>query len=84
MSSDEERRTLDPKIRDFYEKRIAERERQQVLNLIWQGLYDCQDDASLKRGRKFDDHFIVQCMGKTFRVSIEHEALDSVRTEEEE
>ena len=30
-----------------------------VLGLVWQGLYDCQDDDNIQRGLKHGDYFVV-------------------------
>ena len=45
----------------------------EVMNLIWQGLYDCQDEDSIRRGAKSTDSFVVWRDGLAYRVTI---ALD--------
>ncbi len=55
-----------------------------VLGLVWQGLYDCQDDDNIQRGLKHGDYFVVWRKGIPYKVSVrEHEMAKEMEGEEE-
>tara|TARA_R100000008_G_scaffold86389_1_gene79283 strand:+ start:3082 stop:3306 length:225 start_codon:yes stop_codon:yes gene_type:complete len=48
-----------------------EREMRMALGLVWQGLYDCQDEDSIMRGDRYEDYFMVWRKGTAYRVKLE-------------
>ena len=56
-----------------------------ALGLVWQGLYDCQDDNDIQRGLKHDDYFVVWRKGIPYKVTVrEHEMAKQMEEDEEE
>ena len=47
------------------------KDEKEVMNLIWQGLYHCQDNESIQRGPKYANCFMVWRGGTAYRVSVE-------------
>ena len=60
-------------------------EEMSVLGLVWQGLYDCQDDDNIQRGLKHGDYFVVWRKGIPYKVTVsEHEMAKQMEGDEEE
>ena len=60
-------------------------EEMSVLGLVWQGLYDCQDDDNIQRGLKHCDFFVVWRIGIAYKVTVsEHEMAKQMKGDEEE
>ena len=57
------------------EKRIA-------LGLVWQGLYDCQDEDSVKVVAMYDDYFMVWRKGTAYKVKLEWDINMNAEPEE--
>lgn len=56
-----------------------------ALGLVWQGLYDCQDDDNIQRGLIHDDYFVVWRKGIPYKVTVsEHEMAKQMEGDEEE
>lgn len=51
-----------------------------IMSLVWQGLYDCQDESSIQRGQKYQDYFLVWREGKAYRVSVAYDKLQELAT----
>lgn len=66
------------------EKEEIKQKEIETLNRVWQGLYDCQDDDSLKRGMKYYDFFLVHRNGISYKVSVELDEYDTNINKEEE
>lgn len=57
---------------------------QEVMNLIWQGLYHCQDTEFIQRGPKYANCFIVWRGGTAYRVSVASDEYVKLFQAEEE
>ena len=58
-------------------------EERMVLNLIWQGLYDCQDEDSVKRGTRYRDFFVVWRAGKAYQVRVTEDEYEMYHCQDE-
>ena len=52
----------------------------EIMSLVWQGLYDCQDESSIQRGLKYEGYFLVWKEGKAYRVSVALDELQELAT----
>ena len=57
------------------------KEEEMTMKLIWEALFQCQDEDSIRLGGKYKDHFVVWRHGQPYKVTVEHAPMKRNRLE---